>query len=127
LRFGEEDKFNARVKYIYRNDHLSRSTYSMGSSLVDFTGESSYLKKYFETADTLTTELSIPINERTSAEIHIEYDLEDNRLAEHTYRITRQLHCWTMMLGIGWDNYDFQAMIMFRLTAFPKVKIDLDI
>ena len=127
LRFGEEDKFNARVKYIYRNDHLSRSTYSMGSSLVDFTGESSYLKKYFETADTLTTELSIPINERTSAEIHIEYDLEDNRLAEHTYRITRQLHCWTMVLGIGWDNYDFQAMIMFRLTAFPKVKIDLDI
>ena len=31
-------------------------------------------QKYFETADTLTTELSIPINERTSAEIHIEYD-----------------------------------------------------
>ena len=127
LRYGEEEKFNARLKYIYRNDHLSRSTYSMGSSLVDFTGESSYSKKYFETADTLTAELFIPIDARTSAEITVEYDLEDNRLAEHTYQIARQLHCWTMVLGVGWDNEEFQAMIMFRLTAFPKVKIDLDI
>jgi hypothetical protein len=32
-----------------------------------------------------------------------------------------------MMLGLGWEYKKFQAMIMFRLTAFPKVKIDLDI
>jgi LPS-assembly protein len=127
LRIGEEEKFNARLKYTYRNEHLSRSTYSMGSSLVDLTGESSYLKKYFETADTVTADLFIPIDELTSAEIRVEYDLEDSRLAEHSYRIARQLHCWTMVFGIGWDNYKFQAMIMFRLTAFPKVKIDLDI
>ncbi|MFA6929177.1 MAG: LPS assembly protein LptD [Lentisphaeria bacterium] len=127
LRYGEEEKINATLRYIYRNDHVSRSTYSMGSSLVDITGESSYIKKYFETADTLVTELYIPIDSRTSAEVHVEYDFEEHRLAEHSYRISRQLHCWTMVLGVGWDYNEFQAMIMFRLTAFPNVKIDLDI
>ena len=42
-------------------------------------------------------------------------------------QVAKVLHCWTMVVGAEWDYEEFQAMIMFRLTAFPKVKIDLDI
>ncbi len=126
LHLGEEDALSGSLKYLYRNNHLSRSTYSMGSSLLDFTSESGYVKKHFETTDTISATMHLPINAKTRFDINAEYDLEKHRLAKHTYELSRQLHCWTMVLGVGWDYNDFQIMLMFRLTAFPKVKIDLD-
>jgi LPS-assembly protein len=125
-RLGEEERLNFSLRYIYRNEHLSRSTWSMGSSLVDLTGESSYIKKMFETSDIVAADLNVPINAENSFHVHAEYDFEKNRLAEHLYSWRRQLHCWVMSLGVGWDNGDFQAMLMFHLVAFPKVKLDLD-
>jgi hypothetical protein len=98
----------------------------MGSSLVDLSGESSYLKKRFESADVIVADLFIPLNQITSLEISAEYDFDKSRLSEHRYVLRRQLHCWTMAVGVGWDNNDFEAMIMFQLTAFPKIKIDLN-
>lgn len=127
VRLGAPESWNLTARYIYRNDHLSRSAYSMGSTLADFSGESSYVKKHFETADTFSGTLNIPINSVTSLEINAEYDFENCRFAEHSYYLTRQMHCWTLVAGVGWDYGDFAAMIMLRLTAFPKVKLDLNI
>lgn len=126
FRFGHEDKLNLSLRYIYRNEHISRSTYSLGTSLVDFTGESGYLKKRFESADVFVADLFIPINPLTSIQISAEYDFEQNKLSEHKYFLKRQLHCWIMGLGFGWDNDEFEALIMFQLTAFPKIKLDLN-
>ncbi|MBR4675581.1 MAG: LPS-assembly protein LptD [Victivallales bacterium] len=125
-RIGKEDELNFSTRYIYRNEHISRSVWSMGSSLVDISGESSYLKKRFEAADVIVADLFIPLNSITSLEVSAEYDFEKSRLSEHRYVLRRQLHCWTMAVGVGWDNNDFEAMIMFQLTAFPKIKIDLN-
>jgi lipopolysaccharide assembly outer membrane protein LptD (OstA) len=127
IRYGQEESWQFSLKYIYRNGHLSRSAYSMASDISDFFGESGYIKKHFEDSDTLNASLNIPINERTSFEVEAEYDFEENRLAEHYYYLTRQLHCWTMVTGCGWDYGDFEFIIMLRLTAFPKVKIDMNI
>ena len=127
VRYGREDDWSFSGRYIYRNDHLSRSAYSMGSTLADFTGESGYLKKHFETADTISGTLNIPLNSRTSFEIHAEYDFEHDRMVEHTYTLTRQLHCWTFVGGFGWDYNDFEIMLMLRLTAFPNVKLGVNI
>lgn len=126
MRLGEEKDLNLRMRYIYRNDHLSRSVWSLGSTLEDFSGESSYLKKRFESADVVVADLFIPINPKTSLGISAEYDFEKNKISEHMYELRRELHCWTMAFGIGWDNEAFQAMLMFQLTAFPKVKLDLN-
>ncbi len=123
----EEEFIQFGTRYVYRNKHRSRSAYSMGSSLVDFSGESSYIKKHFESADTISTTLTIPFNSITSLEINTEYDFENNRFAEHSYYLTRQMHCWTLVAGVGWEYGDFAAMIMLRLTAFPNVKLDLNI
>ena len=98
----------------------------MGSTLTDISGESGYLKKRFEPADVVVADLFIPLNLITSLEISAEYDFEKNRLSEHRYLLRRQLHCWTMALGFGWENSEFEAMILFQLTAFPKIKIDLN-
>ncbi|NLF62342.1 MAG: LPS-assembly protein LptD [Lentisphaerae bacterium] len=127
IGFGREDAVNFGIRYLYRNDHLSRSVWSMGSTLVDLSGESSYLKKRFESADIVAGHIIVPVNPLTKLVAKAEYDLEQNTLSEHSYELHRQLHCWVMALGVGWDNGEFQAMIMFHLTAFPKVKIDLNL
>ena len=31
-----------------------------------------------------------------------------------------------MAFGVGWDNNDFEMMLMFQLVAFPKIKLDLN-
>ena len=126
-RLGREDYLNFSMRYVYRNDHISRSTWSLGSTLVDLTGESSYYKKYFETSDTIRGKLNIPLNQKTSFEIEMEYDFDKQRMSEHYYTLRRELHCWVMSLGAGWDNNEFEVMIMLHLTAFPKVKIDLNL
>ncbi len=125
FRAGREDRLNLRFFYIYRHGHLSRSVFSMGSDLMDFTGESGYLKKHFETADTATAALHLPFNDLTWADCEWEYDFDRCRMSEHSYVLTRVLHCWLMQLGVGWDNDKFKAMVLFRLTAFPNIKIDL--
>ena len=48
-------------------------------------------------------------------------------MVEHTYTLTRQLHCWTFVGGFGWDYNDFEIMLMLRLTAFPNVKLGVNI
>ncbi|MBQ7651291.1 MAG: LPS assembly protein LptD [Victivallales bacterium] len=126
LRLGKEDEFNLSIRYIYRNDHISRSTYSLGSSLTDIAGESGYLKKRFESADIITGEVEIPINSITTFAVSAEYDFEKSHLSEHKYQIRRRLHCWDMAFGVGWDNNDFEMMLMFQLVAFPKIKLDLN-
>lgn len=127
LGVGREDEINFSIRYLYRNAHLSRSVWSMGSTLVDLSGESSYLKKHFESADIIDGRIEVPINPLTTVVARAEYDFAKHRLAEHSYELHRQLHCWVMALGFGWDNGDFKAMIMFHLTAFPKVKLDLNL
>ena len=127
FRYGREGEWSLSGRYIYRNDHLSRSAYSMGSTLADFTGESGYIKKYFETADTISGTLNIPLNSRTSLEIYGEYDFERHNTVAHTYTLTRQMHCWTLVGGFGWDYKDFEVILMLRLTAFPNVKIKMNI
>ena len=127
FRYGREGEWSISGRYIYRNDHLSRSAYSMGSTLADFTGESGYIKKHFETADTISGTLNIPLNSRTSLEIHGEYDFERNHTVEHRYTLTHQMHCWTFVGGFGWDYNDFEIMLMLRLTAFPNVKLGVNI
>lgn len=125
IRFGREEELNFSVRYIYRNEHISRSAYSLGSTLVDLAGESGYLKKRFESTDIITGEIEIPLNSITSLAVNAEYDFEKSRLSEHRYEFRRRLHCWDMALGVGWDNNDFEMMIMFQLVAFPKIKMDL--
>lgn len=125
LRLGKEDELNFAMRYIYRDEHISRSVWSMGSTLADFAGESSYLKKRFESADVIVADLYVPINSITALAVSAEYDFEKNKLSEHKYELHRQLHCWNMVFGIGWDNDDFEMELMFQLVAFPKIKMDL--
>ena len=127
LRYGRKDDWNLALRYTYRHGHLSRSAYAMGTELADFFGESGYIKKHFESTDTISGTLNVPLNSLTSLEIHAEYDFEKSRMAEHHYYITRDLHCWTLVTGFGWDYNDFEFLILLRLTAFPNVKIDINI
>ena len=50
----------------------------------------------------------------------------ESKLSEHRYILRRRLHCWDVGAGVGWDNSDFEVMLMARLVAFPKVRINVD-
>ncbi len=127
MRFGRTQDLHFNFRYIFRHEHLSRSAYSLGATLVDLTGESGYLKKDFESANSIRGELNIPINSITELGITTEYDFERGKLSEHMYELSRELHCWRLAFAIGWENESFETLLLLQLTAFPNVKIHLDL
>ena len=127
ISYGEDDELHWRLRYMFRNDHCGRSSYSLGSSLVDITGEEGYLKRDFEYSNSIRGEMEFPLNSITWFKMEGEYDFAKGKVAKHTYTLRRQLHCWMASFGIGWDNSDFEVMLMFSLTAFPKVKLDFNL
>jgi len=126
-RVGRKDGIRFSLAYIYRDNYLPRSTASMGSSLVDLTGEHGYLVRDYQEAQTAVGEVFIPINEKTTGRIRLEYDLEEAALARQVYEIIRDLHCWMGSLALEEDNGDVRVMVMLYLKAYPGTKIDLGI
>ena len=126
IGFGREDELNFGIRYLYRNDHCPGASGRWAAPWSIFL-ERVLSEKRFESADIIAGHIVVPVNPLTKLVAKAEYDLERSTLSEHSYELHRQLHCWVMALGVGWDNGDFRAMIMFHLTAFPKVKIDLNL
>jgi hypothetical protein len=126
-RVGRKDGIRFSLAYIYRDNYVPRSTASMGSSLVDLTGEHGYLVREYLETQTAVGELFIPINEKTSGRIRLEYDLEEAELTRQVYEILRDLHCWMGSLALEEDNGDVRIMVMLYLKAYPGTKIDLGI
>jgi hypothetical protein len=126
-RVGRKDGIRFSLAYIYRDNYTPRSTASMGSSLVDLTGEHGYLVREYQEAQTAMGEIFVPIDEKTSGRIRLEYDLEEAELARQVYEIIRDLHCWMGSLALEEDNGDVRIMVMLYLKAYPGTKIDLGI
>jgi lipopolysaccharide assembly outer membrane protein LptD (OstA) len=125
VRVGRKDGIRFSLAYVYRDSYYPRSTYAMGSSLADFTGEHGYLVREYRGAQSAVGEVWFPINERTSGRIRLEYDLEETELARQVYEIIRDLHCWMGSLAFSEDNGDYRIMLMLYLKAYPSLKIDV--
>jgi lipopolysaccharide assembly outer membrane protein LptD (OstA) len=123
FRIGDPERLAVALAYLYRNEYLSRSAYSMGSTLVDWTGEAGLLQKTFEETHSIVASIGFPINEKTSARARVEYDFMQGEVALHSYQIIRDLHCWMGALEVGQDNGDFFIMLVLSLKAFPDIDI----
>jgi LPS-assembly protein len=125
VRVGRKDGIRYSLAYVYRDAYYPRSTYSMGSSLVDLTGEHGYLVRDYTATQTAVGEVWVPISEKWSGRVRLEYDLEQTELARQVYEIVRDMHCWMGSLAFSEDNGDYRVMLLLYLKAYPSVKIDV--
>jgi len=125
VKVRRKDGIRFSLAYMYRDNYYPRSTASMGSTLLDLTGEHGYLVREYKEAQTAVGEIYIPINEKTAGRIRLEYDLEDMQVSHQVYEIIRDLHCWMGSLAIGEENGDMMVMVMLYLKALPGVKVDV--
>lgn len=123
LSYGIPKTFTFTLSYIFRNDHYSRSVYSLGSTLTDITGESSYIKKNFESTDMLKATLKVPITSTISTATTWKYDFEKNRFISQRYEIRKNLHCWDLVLQFNYTYHDFKGLVVFELKQFPEVRL----
>ncbi|MFA6815940.1 MAG: hypothetical protein WCS73_06555, partial [Lentisphaeria bacterium] len=126
VTFGKTGGLNLTIGHQFYNEILPRAAYSMGSFLEDFTGQSGYLKSNYGTAESLTTSVHVPINEKTWFDAGLSFDMEEHNVSSHYYKLTRVMHCWTGIFGVAWSNNVFKGIVMFQLTAFPNIGMDFD-
>jgi lipopolysaccharide assembly outer membrane protein LptD (OstA) len=125
LQVGRKDGIRFSLAYIYRDSYYPQSTYSMGSTLVDLTGEHGYLVRNFGATQTAVGEVWFPISEKWSGRVRLEYDLEETELARQVYELIRDMHCWVGSLAFSEDNGDYRIMLMLYLKAYPNIKVDV--
>jgi len=124
VKLGRDERRQLSLAYIFRNEYVPRSLYSMGSSLLDFTGENNLYAMPLEEAQWLKAELTLPINAKTTGRLALAYDVVDGEVAHSSLEIIRDLHCWMGSLAVGQDNGDFFVSVMLSLKAFPSMRID---
>jgi hypothetical protein len=125
IAFGDKYRFTAG--YQYRNLYVSRSAYSMGSSLVDFTGEGNLLAREYERVHYLSAGLRLPLTEKVSFNASWDYDIEAGDMAHQTYELLRDLHCWMGALRLEEDSGRVTFGFVLYLKAFPSVRLDTGI
>lgn len=124
MGIGQDERRRFTLAYIFRNDYVPRSLYSMGSSLLDFTGENNLYAQPYEEAQWLKAELTLPINAKTTGRLTLAYDFVDGEVARESLEIIRDLHCWMGSVAVGQDNGDFFVSVMLYLKAFPSMSVE---
>ena len=127
MSLGRDERKRLTLSYLFRNDYVPRALYSMGSSLLDFSGESNLYSTAHEEAHWLRAELTLPINAKTTGRIALAYDLQDNEIEHSSLEIIRDLHCWMGSVAVGQENGDFFVSVMLSLKAFPSMRLDGEI
>ncbi len=124
MGIGKDERLRFTLAYIFRNDYVPRSLYSMGSSLLDFTGENNLYAQAYEESQWLKAQLTLPINAKTTGRLTLAYDFVDGEVARESLEIIRDLHCWMGSVAIGQDNGDFFVSVMLSLKAFPSMRAE---
>jgi len=122
LQFGRPDRVVVTLSYLFRNDFIPRSLFSMGSLLDDYSW-SLPVPRYYDRQHSVRLALDFPINDLTDGHASWEYDIEEGELARQRYEIVRDLHCWKGALRFDEDNGDMRVMVVLFLKAFPGVSI----
>jgi lipopolysaccharide assembly outer membrane protein LptD (OstA) len=120
LRLGRREAVRFDISYLYRNDYVARTVYSMGSSLTDVAGDSVFAHSYAR-AQWLRTSLAFPLNPLTRGRIGYDFDLEEGKLASQYYEVIRDLHCWMGSLRLQEEEGEVSVMLLLYLKAYPGI------
>ena len=121
LSLGRPKQAQLSLAYIYRNEYRARSVYSMGSSLVDFSGENSLLARDFSESHTASLKLRFRINDKTAGRVSCSYDLKQDEFSLKRYEVIRDLHCWKGSLAFQEEEDENAIIFYLSLKAHPGV------
>ena len=124
LSLGDKERCLFSFAYQDRKEYVGQEVYSMGSSLVDFFGESSLLAHTYSAGRWVIATLEFALNDTTSGRIQYSYDLLEDELAAQIYEITRDMHCWIGSLRLEEVDEDRRILLVLYLKAFPDVNFD---
>lgn len=84
-------------------------------------------KRYHrDSNDEITSQISYRINPKWKFSIYGRFNLDDDDFEEHSYTITRDLHCWEMDVSFSQTKSSgSEIWIVFRVKAFPDMVLDL--
>ncbi|MCA9398327.1 MAG: LPS assembly protein LptD [Candidatus Omnitrophica bacterium] len=75
--------------------------------------------------DLLTTDFQYIINPKWAFRAYERFDLDQGKLKEQEYTLTRDLHSWEMELNFNDTKGEgSEIWMLFRLKAFPEIGID---
>ena len=78
-----------------------------------------------EIDDQITTSFNYKINQKWAFGTYTRLDVRNGLLKEQEYRLTRDLHAWTMDLNLNETrNQGVELWVVFTLKAFPDMVVD---
>lgn len=126
VSLGDPKSLKINLSYFFQNSYDSRTVYSMGSSLVDFAGDSTFAR-HFGRNQGVRLGLGFPINAKTYARIGYEFDFVEKQFARQTYEIERDLHCWIGALRLEQEANNTSLMLILTLKAYPSFGLQTEL
>ncbi len=120
--------------YLYSDDYVQRSAYSMGSTLSGVNA-TSLMYSQLTRGQYLTGGLEFPVifDPKTSGYIQFAYDVDAALMKNVGIGVKRDFHCWQLQLEVGRDcdrggsdydkEYDYYFSFFVSLTAMPDVQL----
>ena len=118
MSVGDPKAVRVDLSYLYRNSYNSRSVYSMGSSLTDFSGDGVFAHHY-EKNHYASLGFNFALNAKTSAVVRFDYDILGHELARESFELIRDLHCWMGSVKLESDPNVTTLMLVLYLKAYP--------
>ncbi len=125
VRYALLEDLILSLKYDYSDSYLTRSTYSMGSTLINPDGASSWSRYSDDMTQKLTFGVEFPITRDRDfrGAYSISYDFNQGAITEQSLRLVKTLHCWDVIFEVVQDrnfvsrSQTYRHEYSFRVTA----------
>ena len=108
LSYSPAEDYNFTLSYNYHRPYSTRSAYSMGSTLTQLEAGSFFDKNFDDYSETLNFGMRFPLtpDRRTFGAYRISYDLQEGAIDNHALMISRDFHCWQLVVGLEFERDD---------------------
>lgn len=108
LNYSPAEDYTFTLSYNYHRPYSTRSAYSMGSTLTQLEAGSFFDKNFDEYSETLNFGFRLPLTQdrRTFGAYRITYDLQEGAIDNHGFMISRNFHCWELVIGLEFERDD---------------------
>ncbi|MEA2013407.1 MAG: LptA/OstA family protein, partial [Verrucomicrobiota bacterium] len=119
---GKKETFLTTISYLYRNNYRVIPTYSLGSTLTDYSANNLFERRY-DDLHSISLQFDFPITQLTSSTIEYIIDIKRNRLAEQSYMFKKDFDCLVGAIRLRESYGVIDFMFMLYIKAIPSLKI----
>jgi len=125
--------WRASAGYAYTDAYVSRSVYSMGSTLTQISSTSAFENSNAARTQTVSAALDFPLyfDKTLFGGIAMSYDIEAGMMNDISFYLSKDFHCWHLMVATGrrttrdsdkGRKNKYYVTTFLSLTAMPTVK-----